>query len=179
MENLMEYLYIIGDFVGENIIEFIIFLYIGFLILIIAFFVTNHKNKKTLDRYNQLVRNFKGGNLEDLILYLQNHVNDLNANVNTLKLDIEEIDRSLDFAVQNVGFIRYDAFDGMGNEMSYSIALLDKFKNGFVLTNIYGRENVMTYAKEIKNGVGNRTLSAEELIAVDRALDSQREIARR
>ena len=138
MENLMEYLYIIGDFVGENIIEFSIFLYIGFLILIIAFFVTNHKNKKTLDRYNQLVRNFKGGNLEDLILYLQNHVNDLNANVNTLKLDIEEI-----------------------------------------LTNIYGRENVMTYAKEIKNGVGNRTLSAEELIAVDRALDSQREIARR
>lgn len=171
----MEYLYIIGDFVNDYMIELLIFLYIGFLILLISFLVSNHKNRKILDNYRKLTRNFKGGNLEDLILYLQNHVNDLNANVNTLKLDIKELNRALNFAIQNVGFIRYDAFDGMGNEMSYSLALLDKMNNGIVITNIYGRESVMNYSKEIKNGIANRTLSAEELIAVDRALDSQRE----
>lgn len=169
----MEYLYIIREFVMDYMPEFIIFLYLGFLILVVSFLVSSHKNKKILDRYNLLVRNFSGGDLEELILYLQNHVNDLNANVNTLKLDIQEIDRQLNFAVQNIGLIRYNAFDGMGNEMSYSIALLDKFKNGFVITNIYGRNNSMNYAKEIKNGIASRSLSAEEIIAVDRALDSQ------
>ncbi|MGO1469462.1 MAG: DUF4446 family protein [Tissierella sp.] len=173
----MEYLYIIREFVIDYMAEFIIFLYIGFLILLIAFLVSNHKNRKILDRYNSLVRNFDGENLEELIIYLQNYVNDLNGKVNTLKLDLEEIDNQLNFTVQNIGFIRYNAFDGMGNEMSYSIALLDKLKNGFVITNIYGRKNNMNYAKEIKDGIGNRKLSAEEIIAVDRALDSQMENA--
>ena len=173
----MEYLYIIREFVVEYMAEFIIFLYIGFLILVISFLLTNHKNKKVLEKYNMLVRNFSGGNLEELILYLQNYVNDLSANVNTLKLDIQEIDRQLNFTVQNIGFIRYNAFDGMGNDMSYSVALLDKLKNGFVITSIYGRNSNMNYAKEIKNGIGNRVLSAEEIIAVDRALNSQTENA--
>lgn len=169
----MEYLYVAREFVMEYMAEIIIFLYIGFLILVISFLVTNHKNKKVLERYNMLVRNFSGGSLEELIVYLQNHVNDLNVNVNTLKLDIQEIDRQLDFTIQNIGFIRYNAFDGMGNEMSYSVAFLDKLKNGFVITSIYGRNNNMNYAKEIKAGIGNRKLSAEEIIAVDRALNSQ------
>ena len=169
----MEYLYIVREVVTEYMAELLIFLYMGFLILVISFIVTNYKNKKVLAKYNQLVRSFDGGNLEELILFMQDHVNDLNANVNTLKLDLKEVDRQLSFAVQNVGLIRYNAFDGMGNEMSYSIALLDKFKNGIVITNIYGRNNNMNYAKEIKNGIGSRNLSAEEIIAVDRALNSQ------
>lgn len=169
----MRYLYIIGEFVREYMAEFIVFLYIGFLILFISFLVSNHKNRKLLEKYNDLVRKFDGGNLEELILYLQNHVNDLNAKVNTLKLDTKTLEDRLDFAVQSVGFIRYDAFDDMGNEMSYSIAFLDGFKNGFVLTGIYGRNQTVTYAKDIRNGESTRKLSAEEMMAVDRALRGQ------
>lgn len=169
----MEYLYIIGEFVREYMAEFILFLYIGFLILFISLLVSNHKNRKLLEKYNSLVRNFNGGNFEELIIYLQDHLNDLNAKVNTLKLDTKTLEERLDFAIQSIGFIRYDAFDGMGSEMSYSIALLDKFKNGFVLTGIYGRDQTVTYAKDIKNGESTRTLSAEEMIALDRAVKEQ------
>lgn len=171
----MEYLFIIREFVSEYSVEFIVFLYIGFLILIIGSLISNHKNKKLLDKYNLLVRNFNGENLEQLILYLQNHVNELNANVNTLKLDINDISRQVDFAIQKVGFIKYNAFDDMGSELSYSIAFLDKLENGFVLTSIYGRNHNVNYAKDIKDGISNRNLSAEEIIAVDRALKSQAE----
>ncbi|OLS01448.1 DUF4446 family protein [Tissierella creatinophila] len=169
----MEHLYIVAEFVREYMAEFILFLYIGFLILFISLLVSNHKNRKLLEKYNGLVRNFNGENFEELILYLQNHVNDLNAKVNTLKLETKTLEERLDFAVQSVGFIRYNAFDDMGSEMSYSIAFLDSFKNGFVLTGIYGRDQTVTYAKDIKNGESTRTLSAEEMIAVDRALKGQ------
>ncbi len=168
----MEYLYFIGDFVGEYIVEFILFLYIGFLILIIASLISNHKNKKLLEKYNLLVRNFNGENLEQLIIYLQNHINELNGNLNSARLDIEEIGRKLDFAMQKTGFIRYNAFDDMGSELSYSIALLDSFENGFILTSIYGRDHNINYAKDIKNGESKSKLSAEEIIALERALKS-------
>ena len=173
----MEYLDIVREFIMEHIAELIIFLYIGFIIIFIAFIVTKYKNKKLLEKYNLLIRNFNGENLEELILYLQNHVNELNANVNTLKLDTKELSKEVDFSLQNIGFIKYDAFDDMGNEMSYSIAILDKLKNGFVLTSIYGRDHNVSYAKDIENGSSNRRLSAEEIIAVDRALKSQLEEA--
>lgn len=173
----MEYLYIIKEFVMEYVAEFIIFLYIGFLILLMLMFVSNYKHKKLLKKYNNLVRSFKGGNFEELIIYLQDHVNDLNANVNLLKLDTKELSSRLEFCIQSIGFIRYDAFDGMGSEMSYSIALLDGFKNGIVITGIYGRNQIVTYAKDIKNGSGTRPLSAEEIMALDRALKDQIETA--
>lgn len=166
----MEYLYIIREFVEDYIPEFILFLYFGFLILAISLLVSNHKNRKLLEKYNRLTNNINVENFEELIQYLQNHVNDLNANVNTLKLEIKDMQVTLDFVIQNVGFIRYNAFDDMGSEMSYSLALLDRLHNGLVLTGIYGRDQTVTYAKDIKDGKSTKTLSAEEIIAVDRAL---------
>lgn len=166
----MEYLYIIREFIEDYIPEFIMFLYLGFLILAVSLLVSNHKNRKLLEKYNRLTNNINVENFEELIQYLQNHVNDLNANVNTLKLETKEIQGTLDFAVQNVGFIRYNAFDDMGSEMSYSLALLDRLHNGLVLTGIYGRDQTVTYAKDIKDGKSTKTLSAEEIMAIDRAL---------
>lgn len=166
----MEYLYIIGGFIKQYVVEFIMLLYIGFLALFISLLVSNYKHRKLLGKYNGLVKDFNGGNFEELILYLQNNVNDLNENVNTLKLDTKTLKDHLDLAIQSVGFIRYNAFDNMGSEMSYSIALLDNFENGLVLTGIYGGNHTVTYAKDVKNGEGTRRLSAEEIIALERAL---------
>lgn len=166
----MEYLYIIREFIEEYTPEFIIFLGLAFLIISISLLVSNHRNRKLLKKYNRMVKGINVENFEELIQYLQNHVNDLNANVNTLKLETKDIQETLDFAIQNVGFIRYNAFNDIGSELSYSIALLDRFQNGIVLTGIYGRDQTVTYAKDIKEGTSFKTLSAEEIMAVDRAI---------
>lgn len=166
----MEYIYIIREFIEDYNAEFIVFLYLGFLVLAIGLLVSNHKNRKLLEKYNRMVKGIDVENFEELLQYLQNHVNDLNANVNTLKLETKEAQDRLDFTIQHVGFIRYNAFNDMGSEMSYSIALLDSFQNGLVLTGIYGRDQTVTYAKDIKSGASLKTLSAEEIMAVDRAI---------
>lgn len=69
--------------------------------------------------------------------------------------------------------MRYNAFDDMGSQLSFSIALLDDFKNGFVLTSIYGREETVSYCKEVKNGTSTIPLSAEEIMVLDRAIKGQ------
>lgn len=79
----------------------------------------------------------------------------------------------LTFAIQKVGFVRYNAFGDMGSELSFSIAFLDNFLNGFILTSIYGREHSTCYAKPIKDGKSIYPLSAEEIQAIDRAIKGE------
>lgn len=172
MEKIGEYLYAIREFTLDYTSFLIIFLYIGFLILFISLITYNYKYRKLLKKYNRLVRNFDEGNLEHLIIYLQDRVSELNANVNTLKLEIEEMNEEFNFAIQKIGFIKYNAFNNVGNEMSYSLAILDKFKNGFILTSIFGRDHNVNYSKEVKEGTPQKELSAEEIIALDRAIKS-------
>ena len=82
------------------------------------------------------------------------------------------MDIKIKSSIQNVGFIRYNAFNDMGSDLSFSIALLDERRDGFVITNIYAREESNVYAKPIVNGKSTYPLSVEEIQALDRAAGS-------
>ena len=65
----------------------------------------------------------------------------------------------------------YNAFDNIGNNMSFSIAALDDNHDGLVITGIYSRENSYVYAKQIKNSQPvDKELSTEEKEALTKAL---------
>lgn len=64
--------------------------------------------------------------------------------------------------LQHVKVNRYDAFDAMGGEMSYSILLSNAKDEGIILTSIYGRTESRCYAKDIKNGKSKYPLAEEE-----------------
>ena len=64
--------------------------------------------------------------------------------------------------LQNVKVVRYDAFDAMGGEMSYSLLLTDANNKGIILTSIYGREESRCFAKDIDNGKSSYPLAEEE-----------------
>ncbi|WP_293728580.1 DUF4446 family protein [uncultured Phascolarctobacterium sp.] len=64
--------------------------------------------------------------------------------------------------LQTVKLTRYDAFDAMGGEMSYSILLADAKKNGVILTSIYGRDESRCYAKNVQGGKSAYPLAEEE-----------------
>ncbi|WP_405379436.1 DUF4446 family protein [Phascolarctobacterium sp.] len=64
--------------------------------------------------------------------------------------------------LQHADLVRYDAFDAMGGEMSYSLLLSDAKKNGVLLTSIYGRDESRCYAKAIKDGQSSHPLADEE-----------------
>ena len=77
-------------------------------------------------------------------------------------------------AIRHVAVVRYDAFPGIGGQMSFSAALLDDAGDGLVLTVINGRNEARTYAKDIRDGTSIHRLSADEVGAIDQALSRTR-----
>ncbi|MBC8590896.1 DUF4446 family protein [Wansuia hejianensis] len=156
--------------------EIIIGLFLGFIFLFLLLLISSHKTRKSVQRYKQLVQGSSGASMEELLFNIQQNIKKTNQDMEKINKDIEETKTRLSFAIQKVGFIRYNAFDDMGSDLSFSVALLDDFKNGFVITSIYGRENTVNYGKPIKDGTSRIPLSAEEMIAIDRALRGEVEI---
>jgi hypothetical protein len=79
-------------------------------------------------------------------------------------------------AVRHVGVVRFDAFEDMGGQLSFSAALLDAHGDGVVITSINGRQDTRVYAKQIRNGASVHNLSDEERQAIREALSGARQI---
>jgi hypothetical protein len=73
-------------------------------------------------------------------------------------------------AIRHVAVVRYDAFADMGGRLSFSAAMLDDAGDGLVLTSINGRSETRTYAKGVKAGASEHSLSPEEDQAIGFAL---------
>lgn len=80
-------------------------------------------------------------------------------------------------ALQKIGLVRYNAFEEMGGQLSFSAALLDDKGDGLVITSINGRTETRTYAKPIVGLVSTHNLSDEEREAIAVAA-SAKEIGR-
>jgi hypothetical protein len=70
-------------------------------------------------------------------------------------------------AVQKFSITRFNPFREVGSDQSFSMALLDDFDNGAVITSHYSRKENRVYGKPIKNGKSDYTLSEEEIKAID------------
>lgn len=81
------------------------------------------------------------------------------------------LEQKMPTALRNVGIVSYNAFEHMGNLMSFSAAALDDSQNGFVLTGIYSRDSSYIYAKGVREGVPDKELSKEEKEAYRKALE--------
>lgn len=64
--------------------------------------------------------------------------------------------------IQKFALLRYNAFEDVTGEQSFSIALLDGNGNGMVITSILGRQNSRCFGKAIVGGQPLQPLSEEE-----------------
>jgi hypothetical protein len=71
--------------------------------------------------------------------------------------------------LSRVGFVRYDAFDDTGSELSYAVALLNREGDGAVFSSIYSRTDTRTYGKVVTGYQPAVNASEEELLAISRA----------
>lgn len=65
-----------------------------------------------------------------------------------------------------IGFLRYNAFDDVGSDQSYALALLTRDGDGVVLSSIYSREETRTYGKAVQNFQTSQEASTEERAAI-------------
>lgn len=121
-------------------------------------------------KYKKFMRGSTGKNFETMLL---DHVKDIESaieRVNIINEDLVDVKNQMDKCVQKCNIVRYNAFSDTGSDLSFSIALLDNFNDGFILTGIYGRNESVTYAKPITKGTTKYPLSVEEELVLKRSL---------
>jgi hypothetical protein len=142
------------------------------ILSIISFLLLSYniiRTNKIMRKYKRLMRGVDNKNLE---IMLNQHLDSVEAckkRVNELDASYSALSKRLRRSIQNIGVIRYNAFDGMGSDQSFSLALLDENGDGFVLTNLYGRSTSTTFAKPIKGMKSAYPLSDEEKKAIEEA----------
>lgn len=82
---------------------------------------------------------------------------------------LRELDALSRTDVSRIGFVRYDAFDDTGSQLSYALALLNREGNGVVLSSIYSRADTRTFGKAVERYEPRTNASAEELAAIAEA----------
>lgn len=87
-----------------------------------------------------------------------------------LQAQIDEIKEAMTYVVSRVATVRYDAFNNMGGQMSFSTAMLNDLGDGIVVTAINGRSETRTYIRNIKNKKCDVEISREEAEAIDKAM---------
>lgn len=72
--------------------------------------------------------------------------------------------------LQKVGLVKFNPFNEIGGDHSFSLALLDGHKNGIIITSLHTRERTRLYVKEILLGKAKLELSKEEQKALQLSL---------
>ena len=67
--------------------------------------------------------------------------------------------------------MKYNAFKGMGGNLSFALALLDRENTGLILNAVHSRDNCFLYLKEIVKGESYVMLSQEEVEALRKAVN--------
>ncbi len=124
---------------------------------------------RALLHYRRLVRDVDRGNLED-VLERQLQITEQTAEqVNDLTRAGEALRETLHHAVQRVAVVRFNPFQDTGSDQSFTVALLDNYGDGIVITSIFTREGCRTYGKPITGGQSKYALSNEEREAIRQA----------
>lgn len=94
------------------------------------------------------------------------------ADIAALRGRVDALEANAARSLQRVGFVRFNAFPDVGSELSYALAVVDRQGNGFLVSSIYSREEVRTYAKAVRDFTADKELSDEERRAIELARTS-------
>lgn len=151
------------------------YLFIGAFVAIVLLLLIVIVLCVNLGKLSKRYKKFMGGknakSLEKDIMGLYEDNRLIKASMDKNRKDIENLYRKLEGAFQKIGIVKYDAFDQMGGQLSFSLALLDENDNGFILNSVHSAEGCYSYTKEIKNGLCDISLGDEEKKALDIAMD--------
>lgn len=129
------------------------------LILTICLLVKTHKLKGRLDKF---ILGKDGVSLEQDIIALFEENKFLKINTDKNKKDIRTLYKRMESTYQKMGLVKYDAFQKMGGQLSFSLALLNEKNDGFILNSVHSTDGCYSYTKEIIAGECSITLGKEE-----------------
>jgi hypothetical protein len=156
----------LGSFdLGFLLIGMIVLLILAIVLLVLLIVQIKKVNqlKKRLDHF---VQGKDGASLEQEITGVVEDNRFLKNTADQNKKDIRTLYKRMETAYQKMGLVKYDAFQQMGGQLSFSLALLDENNNGFIINSVHSTEGCYSYTKEIRNGESAISLGTEEAEAL-------------
>ncbi len=160
------------EFLKTN--TFIVIILLFNFLLLVLYICNNIK----LSRINKNYKNFinkigKGDNLEENLKLYLNKVDEVSNSNKEIYNYCKELDKEISKCIKKIGIIRYNAFKDTGSDLSFALALLNEKNDGVVLNGIYSREMSNIFSKPIEKGESKYTLSKEEKLAIEKAIQSE------
>ncbi|NBH71487.1 DUF4446 family protein [Clostridiaceae bacterium] len=140
------------------------------LILTIVVIVCIFKIRKLYRIYDYFMRGRDAETLEDIIIEHIQDIQELKSQDHANKDQIRTNNKNMRASFQKFGVVRYNAFKGMGGNLSFAFALLDYTNTGFILNSVHNREGCYLYLKTVDRGQTEIMLGNEEKEALEQAL---------
>jgi hypothetical protein len=140
------------------------------VVLLILIVIGWFRFRKLHRSYDLFMRGKDAENLESTIKAMGDDIKDLRREDRTNKEAIRVLNKIQRGSYQKFGLVKYNAFKGMGGNMSFAYALLDYTNSGFILNTVHSREGCYLYIKVVQCGQTEVLLGAEEKEALEQAL---------
>ena len=92
---------------------------------------------------------------------------ELKEEFQSLKGELDNFRKENIRKVDKIGIVRFNPFDSLGGNQSFSLAILDGNNCGAVITSLFSREGNRVYGKPILNGTSEFQLTDEEKQAME------------
>lgn len=140
------------------------------LLLLAVTIVCVLQTKKLYRRYDVFMRGKDAETLEDTILDVIDEMRNLRSEDRVNKDAIRALTRNVKGSYQKFGMVKYNAFKGMGGNLSFAYAMLDLNNTGFILNAVHSKEGCYLYIKVVERGETEVLLGSEEKEALEQAL---------
>ena len=140
------------------------------LILLVIVIVCIFKIRKMYRQYDYFMRGKDAETLEDIIIDQMEDIQELKSQNRANKDNLRTTNKNMRSSFQKFGMVKYNAFKGMGGNLSFAIALLDLNNTGFILNSVHSREGCYLYIKSVEKGETDISLGIEEKEALEQAL---------
>ncbi len=155
---------------GINVDVLVIVMTIFIFVLIVMVLVLAARVSKLTMIYKKYMTGASGKSLADRFEDNFGKMDEIRGDITELEAKFAQIEHDKQAGFSRFAINRYDAFSDIGGKLSFSLCMLDRKENGFVLTSMHNAEGCYTYLKEIKRGNSDSKLSSEERDVLDEAL---------
>ena len=151
--------------------QYLLWILIGLNVILLGIVIfIAVKYRKVYRAYDYFMRGQNADSLESTIMQLIDDVHALEQEDSENKEAIRVLNKMQRASYQKFGVVHYNAFKGMGGNLSFACALLDYTNSGFVLNSVHSREGCYVYIKVVDCGKTDILLGDEEQQALEQAL---------
>lgn len=140
------------------------------LLLLIVTIICVLQTNKLYRRYDRFMRGKDAESMEEIILSQIEDIKELKSQDRANKDIMKTLSKNVKGSYQKFGMVKYNAFKGMGGNLSFAFAMLDLNNTGFVLNSVHSREGCYLYIKTVEKGETDTLLGSEEREALEQAL---------